>query len=81
MQSWIRSRANERQTRTFARFHYCERRASTGRIFEALQEVIEGGKAAFVLTRDGLGFLDRFRALFAGTRMVEVRSYKYSRDF
>ena len=46
-----------------------------------LQLVTEDGKASYVLTRDGAGFLEKWGALFMGTRLVEVPAYQYARDF
>ena len=46
-----------------------------------LQAVTEEGKITYVLTKNGLAFLERFRALFAGVGFIEVPSYQYPRDF
>ena len=46
-----------------------------------LQLVTEDGKASYVLTRDGAGFLEKWSALLTGTRLVEVPAYQYARDF
>lgn len=46
-----------------------------------LQAVNEGGKTLYVLTKEGLGFLERARSLFIGPKLIEVATRGYQRDF
>lgn len=46
-----------------------------------LQAVVEDGRKMYVLTKDGASFLERAKALFVGTRFIEVTNYEYHRDF
>jgi predicted transcriptional regulator len=46
-----------------------------------LLPVIEDGKTLYALTKEGMGFLDRAKALFGGSRLIEVVNYSYQRDF
>lgn len=46
-----------------------------------LQPVNEEGRTFYVLTKDGLGFLDRVQSLLVGPGIIEVVSPEYQRDF
>jgi predicted transcriptional regulator len=66
------ARLNHKRTKEYAEF-----------LAEAgyLQPVTEEGRALFVLTKEGLGFLDRVQSLLVGPGIIEVTSPEYQRDF
>jgi predicted transcriptional regulator len=68
------ARLNHKRTKEYAEFL-----AQAG----YLQGVSEDGKLLYVLTKDGVGFLDRVRSLLIGPGIIEVTSTAqgYQRDF
>jgi predicted transcriptional regulator len=46
-----------------------------------LHPIVEDGKTLYALNKEGMGFLDRAKALFGGSRLIEVVNYSYQRDF
>jgi predicted transcriptional regulator len=46
-----------------------------------LQGVTKGGRTVYVVTKEGVGFLEQVKNLFLRTRLIEVASYTYQRDF